>query len=401
MGHSDWSAGGGQGWDNLDIKMSNFPPPTSLPPPSDSSDHETSSDISSMEDVDLIQWDLEVSGQPGGRQFQLPTLPAHGPRPVGHQGQAARPGALGPGCQPGLPIISPPHQNQQTSAPPVAEPGNQLAALTAAMEQFQQQQKVLVELVQQLLLDRQQARPGELGTFPASPQLPAPPHQARAGQHFPPAGRPDRVGLSGPSSGDRPQLAAASSRPPAAHHREAAPTAGGEATAPWPAGDLLGVLRQMQEKQIRYQQRQQHQQEVLAALMKQLVAPGTSPGPQPRPRETVSPPPLAATQPGRPPLQVGDPGKQRRCHQNKSRQRDCYLIPSSWLSTYKQRKLKILMTTMKRLTMTEKNIPTIRTMEPIRKAARTGRGMPGTLMTPSWSSSSSSRRRTSSRRRSW
>ena len=31
-----------------------------------------------MEDVDLIQWDLEVSGRPGGRQFQLPTLPALG-----------------------------------------------------------------------------------------------------------------------------------------------------------------------------------------------------------------------------------------------------------------------------------------------------------------------------------
>ena len=174
--------------------MSNFPPPTCPPPPSDSSDHESSSDISSMEDVDLIQWDLEMSGQPGGRRFQLPTLPAHGPRPAGKPGQAAKTGALGAGCQPGLPIISPPHQNQQTSAPPVPEPGNHLA---------------------------------------------------------------------GPSSGDRPQLAAASSRPPAAHHRETAPTAGGEATAPWPAGDLLGVLRQMQEQQIRYQQRQQHQQEVV------------------------------------------------------------------------------------------------------------------------------------------
>ena len=120
---------------------------------------------------------------------------------------------------------------------------------------------------------------------------------------------PKGAPLAGPSSGDRPQLAAASSRPPAAHHREAAPTAGGKATAPWPAGDFLGVLRQIQEQQIRYQQRQQHQQEVLAALMKQLVAPGTSPGPQPRPRETASPPPLTATQPGRPPLQVGDPGR--------------------------------------------------------------------------------------------
>ena len=53
---------------------------------------------------------------------------------------------------------------------------------------------------------------------------------------------PKGAPLAGPSSGDRPQLAAASSRPPAAHHREAAPTAGGKATAPWPAGDFLGVL---------------------------------------------------------------------------------------------------------------------------------------------------------------
>ena len=117
-------------------------PPAPPVPPDDSAEADTDNMRRSepiwggREDIDLIQWDLEMSGQPGGRRFQLPTLPAHGPRPAGQPGQAAKTGALGAGCQPGLPIISPPHQNQQTSAPPVPEPGNRLAALTAAMEQF-------------------------------------------------------------------------------------------------------------------------------------------------------------------------------------------------------------------------------------------------------------------------
>ena len=97
-------------------------------------------------------------------------------------------------------------------------------------------------------------------------------------------GDPSGVPLSGPSSGGPAELAtaAAASRPAAAvHNTEGAPTARGEATAPDPAVNLLGILHQMQEQQLQaqlqQQQYQQHQQQMLAELMQQLH-PGRSPG---------------------------------------------------------------------------------------------------------------------------
>ena len=92
-------------------------------------------------------------------------------------------------------------------------------------------------------------------------------------------GDPSGVPLSGPSSGGPAELATAgaTSRPAAAvHHTEGAPTARGEASAPDPAGNLLGLLHQIQEQQLQtqlqqqqqqQQYQQQQQQKMLAALM--------------------------------------------------------------------------------------------------------------------------------------
>ena len=90
----------------------------------------------SREEIDLIQWDLKRSGQPGGCRPQPPTLPTPGPRPGGQPGQSAETGTLGASSRPGFPGSFPTHQPQQPSAPP--EPGEPLVALMAAMEQLRQ-----------------------------------------------------------------------------------------------------------------------------------------------------------------------------------------------------------------------------------------------------------------------
>ena len=118
------------------------PAPAPPVPPDELSEAGAGPIWGSQEDMDLIQWDLERKLQPGGCRLQPPTLPIPAPRPGGQPGQSAGTGytARHPDAssRPGFPIISPPHQNQQHKAPPVPEPGNQLAALTAAMEQLRQ-----------------------------------------------------------------------------------------------------------------------------------------------------------------------------------------------------------------------------------------------------------------------
>ena len=111
-------------------------------------------------------------------------------------------------------------------------------------------------------------------------------------------GNPSGVPAAEPSSGGPGDLAAAGAtgRPaPAVHHTEGAQIARGEASAPNPAVNLLGLLHQIQEQQLQtqlrqqqqqqqyqqqqqqyqqqqqqFQQQQQQQQEVLAALLQQV-----------------------------------------------------------------------------------------------------------------------------------
>ena len=76
-------------------------------------------------------------------------------------------------------------------------------------------------------------------------------------------GDPSGVPAVGPSSGGPGELATAgaSSRPaPAVHHTEGAQIAWGEASAPNPAVNLLGLLHQIQEQQVQTQLQQQQQQ---------------------------------------------------------------------------------------------------------------------------------------------
>ena len=154
-------------------------PPAPPVPPDDSAEADTdnmrrSEPIwGSREDIDLIQWDLEMSGQPGSRRFQPPTLPAPGPRPAGQQGQSAETGALGAGSRPGVPISSSTHQPQVPSAPP--EPGEPLAAIMAAMEQLRQvnlhQQKELRAVREEMLkMKCSQSENYDIGLGPSDPE---------------------------------------------------------------------------------------------------------------------------------------------------------------------------------------------------------------------------------------
>ena len=125
-------------------------------------------------------------------------------------------------------------------------------------------------------------------------------------------GDPGSVTAAEPSSGGPGDLATAGAtgRPaPAVHHTEGAQIARGEASAPNPAVNLLGLLHQIQEQQLQtqlrqqqqqqqyqqqqqqqqqqqyqqqqqqFQQQQQQQQEVLAALLQQVHLGRTQAGP--------------------------------------------------------------------------------------------------------------------------
>ena len=151
-------------------------------------------------------------------------------------------------------------------------------------------------------------------------------------------GDPSGVTAAEPSSGGPGDLATAGAtgRPaPAVHHTEGAQIARGEASAPNPAVNLLGLLHQIQEQQLQtqlrqqqqqqqyqqqqqqqqqqyqqqrqqFQQQQQQQQEVLAALLQQVHLGQTQAGPG----VTAPPPDLQSIEQAPPTLESGGPNRE-------------------------------------------------------------------------------------------
>ena len=111
-------------------------PPDGLTEAGTSSGREGGPIWKGREDFDLIHWEPEGGGQPGGCRPKPPTLPALGPRPVREPGQSAETGARGASTRPRFPSFCPTHQPQQPSAPP--EPGEPLAAIMATIDQLRQ-----------------------------------------------------------------------------------------------------------------------------------------------------------------------------------------------------------------------------------------------------------------------
>ena len=93
------------------------------------------------------------------------------------------------------------------------------------------------------------------GSIEATPAWPGP----RTRQD----GDPSSIPAAEPSSGPGElATAGATGRPaPAVHHTEGAQIARGEASAPNPAVNLLGLLHQIQEQQVQTQLQQQQQQQ--------------------------------------------------------------------------------------------------------------------------------------------
>ena len=70
-------------------------PPDGLTEANTSSGREGGHSWKGREVFDLINWEPEGGGQPGGCRPKPPTLPALGPRPAREQGQSAETGARG------------------------------------------------------------------------------------------------------------------------------------------------------------------------------------------------------------------------------------------------------------------------------------------------------------------
>ena len=140
-------------------------------------------------------------------------------------------------------------------------------------------------------------------------------------------GDPGSVTAAEPSSGGPGDLATAGAtgRPaPAVHHTEGAQIARGEASAPNPGVNFLGLLNQIREQQLQtqlrqeqqqqqyqqqqqqFQQQQQQQQEVLAALLQQVHLGQTQAGPG----VTAPPPDLQSIEQATPTLESGDPDRE-------------------------------------------------------------------------------------------